>query len=139
MVDQKKSSRFSLGLLIGSVVGAIAAFFFSPRSGKENREVVAKKVKELEKLLEEKEVDKKVKEIFGQVTKEAKELYFKAKKWLVEELVALSEAIEKIDEKKYIKTVEEVMVKMKREWKKESRQLERLKNHLLKEWKKLKH
>lgn len=138
MDDQKKPSKFGLGLLFGTVVGALTAFFFSPRSGPENREIVAKKIKELEKLLEEKEVDKKVKEIFGEVTDEAKNLYLKAKKWLIEELANLKEAAKEINKEKYIKAVDTTMVKVQKEFKKDVRKLEKLKTQLMKEWEKLK-
>jgi len=48
MSDQKSSSKLGLGLIMGTVIGAITAFFLSPKSGKENREEVMKKVRELE-------------------------------------------------------------------------------------------
>jgi len=137
MDDTKKPSKFGIGLLIGSIVGAVTAFFFSPTSGPENREEVAKKIQELKKLLEEKEIDKKVKEIFGEVTEDARAFYFKAKHWLVEELANLSGAIKHIDEEKYKQAVEEVIVKAKKEWKKDVKQIDKLKTHLLKEWEKL--
>lgn len=138
MVDeQKKSSKLGLGLVIGTIIGGLAAFFFSPKSGEENREMVAKKVKQLEKLLKEKEVDKKVMEIFGEVTTEAVAIYEKAKSWLVEELSMLEEAVEHIDKDKYMKAVDNVMKKVQKEVKKDSRELEKLKKQLLKEWSKL--
>lgn len=136
--EQKKSSKLGLGLVLGTVIGGLAAFFFSPRSGKQNREMVAKKVKQLEKLLKEKEVDKKVKEIFGEATAEAVALYEKAKTWLIEELAVLEEAIDHIDKDKYIKAVDDVMKKVKNEVKKDTKGLEKLKKQLLREWDKLK-
>jgi len=133
----KKSSKFGLGLLLGTVIGGITALFLSPNTGEENREIVAKKINELRKLLEEKEVDKKVKEIFGEVTEEAKNLYMRAKEELIEALARLKESIENIDREKYMSVVEDVMKKVQKETKREVKQLEKLKNHLLEEWNKL--
>lgn len=137
MSDQKKS-RFGLGLLIGSILGAITALFVAPKSGKELRKDVAKKIDELKKLLEEKEVDKKVKEIFDEVTEETKKIYLKAKEWLVEELAQLKDAIDKIDWEDYQKSVNKVIVRVKKETKKGAKEIEKLKKQLLKEWEKLK-
>jgi len=136
--EQKKSSKLGLGLLIGTVLGGLAAFFFSPKSGEENRELVAKKVKQLEKLLKEKEIDKKAKEIFGEVSDETVKLYNQAKTWLIEELAQLKEAVENIDKEKYTKAVDQVMKKVQKEMKKDAKELEKLKKQLMKEWGKLK-
>lgn len=133
----KKSSKFGLGLLLGTVIGGITALFLSPNTGEENREIVAKKIQDLKTLMEEKEVDKKVKEIFGEVTEEAKNLYMKAKEELIEALARLKESIENIDKEKYMSVVEDVMKKVQKETNREVKQLEKLKNHLLEEWNKL--
>src|SRR5450830_312811 len=106
MADEKKSSKFGLGLLIGTVLGGLASFFLSPKSGKENRKEVVKKVKQLKKLLEEKEIDKKVKEIFGEVSDEAMKIYTQAKEWLIEDLAQLKDEVEHIDKEKYTTAVE---------------------------------
>lgn len=137
MTDDKKSSKLGLGLVLGTLIGGLAAFFFSPKSGEENREMVAKKVKQLEKLLKEKEVDKKVKEIFGEATDEAIKLYNQAKTWLIEDLATLKETINEIDKEKYTKAVENVVKKVGKEAKKDIKQLEKLKKQLMKEWGKL--
>lgn len=136
MSDQKKS-KFGLGLLIGTVIGAITALFVTPKTGKEMREDVAKKVEELKKLLAEKEVDKKVKEIFDVVTEESKKIYLKAKEWLIEELAVLKETIDNIDYDKYQKAVDRVIIRVKKETKKGAKEIEKLKKQLLKEWEKL--
>jgi len=138
MTDDKKGSKLGLGLLIGTVLGGIAAFFLSPKSGEENREMVAKKVKQLEKLLKEKEIDKKVREIFGEVSEETVKLYNQAKAWLIEDLAQLKETVENIDQEKYKKAVDDVMKKVQKEVKKDTKELEKLKNQLMKEWNKLK-
>lgn len=138
MSDQKKSSKFGIGLVLGSIIGAVSAFFLSPTSGKENREAAAKKIEELKKFLKEKEIDKKVKEVFDVVTDETKKAYATARDWLVEELEVLKDTVEKFDKDEFVKSVEKVIVKMKKTWKRDIKQLEKLKVNLLKEWDKLK-
>lgn len=110
-----KKSKFGLGVLIGTIIGGITALFLSPKSGEENREIVVKKVQELKKLLEEKEVDTKVKEIYGEVNEEAKDIYFKVKDWLIEELSQLKEKVEEIDKEKYEKAVQKVLKRVKKD------------------------
>lgn len=136
--EQKKSSNFGLGLLIGTVLGGLTSFFLSPKSGEENREEAVKKVKQLRKLLEEKEVDKKVKEIFGEVSNEAVKIYTQAKEWLIEDLAKLEDAVEHIDKEKYTNAVEKVVKRVQKEVKKDSKPLDKLKKQLLREWEKLK-
>lgn len=137
MSDQKKSSKFGIGLVLGSIIGAVSAFFLSPTTGEENREAAAKKIEELKKFLKEKEIDKKVKEIFDVVTDETKKAYSTARDWLVEELETLEETVEKFDKEEFVKSVEKVIAKMKKGWKKDVKQLEKLKSNLLKEWEKI--
>src|SRR3989344_5391000 len=97
MTDNKKPSRFGLGVLIGTVLGGLAAFFLSPKSGEENREAVMKKVQQLKK-----ELDKKVKEVWGEVTEDGKKTFTKAKKSLLKKLDALQDKWEDFDQEKYL-------------------------------------
>ena len=125
-MDNKKT-KFGLGVLLGTIIGGITALFLSPKSGKENREAVAKKIDELKRILEEEKVDEKLKEI-----------YLKAKNWLIEELAQLKETVKNIDYEKYQKAVNKVMLRVKKETKKGAKEIEKLKKQLLKEWEKLK-
>lgn len=139
MAEQKKSGLgLGLGIVIGTVVGGLTALFLAPKSGKQNRKEVAKKLNQLRKLLHDKELHKKVKEIFGEATAEATNIYVQAKEWLIEELAQMKEAIENIDKEKYEKAVNKVMGKVKIEVKKDVKELEKLKKQLMKEWGKLK-
>lgn len=137
MSDDQKSSKFGIGVLIGTLLGGLAALFLSPTTGEENRELVAKKVKQLEKLLEDAELDKKLKSIFGETTEEVKMVYLQAKKEIIKKLAALKEAIDSIDKEKYEKVVHETVDLLKKEVKREGHEMEKLKEELLKEWKKL--
>lgn len=137
MTQDQKPSKFGLGLLFGTVLGGLAALFLSPTSGKQNRELVAKKIKELEELLKDSHLEEKVKEIFGEVSDEAKELYLKAKKETVKRLAELKETVESIDREKYEEVVRETVDILRKEVKRSGKEMDRLKDSLLKEWKKL--
>jgi gas vesicle protein len=138
MADEQRKSKFGLGLLIGTIIGGLAAFFFSPGSGEENRKMAEKKLKELRKLLKDADVEKKAKEIFGEASSKAVHIYLQAKEWLIEELAVLKEAVENIDKEKYTKAVEKVVRRVQKEVKKDAKELEKLKKQLMKEWEKLK-
>lgn len=137
MSDSKSSSKFGLGLLLGTLVGGVAAFFLSPHSGPENQKLVAKKVKELEKLLAETDIEKKVKEIFGEATEEATAVYKKAKKQFIQTLAEAKESIESIDKDQVAEVAHETVEILKKEVKHEGKEMEKLKAELSKEWKKL--
>lgn len=137
MADDQKSSKFGLGLALGAVLGGIAALFLTPTTGEENRKLVAKKIKELEKLLADEHLDRKVKEIFGEVTEEATELYLKAKKEVIRRLAELKETVESIDREKYEGVVRETVDILKKEAKREGKEMDKLKTELMNEWKKL--
>lgn len=137
MADNKTSSKFGLGLLFGTIIGGLTAFFLSPTSGPENREAVAKKIKELEKLLADSDLEKKVKEIFGEVTEEGKELYLQAKKSFIKGLAQLKDSVESINKEQVAQVAHETVGILKKEVKREGKEMERLKEELAKEWQKL--
>jgi len=137
-MDNQKKSKFGLGLLIGSLIGGITALFFAPKAGKELREDVKKKIKELEKLLEEKEIDKKAKKLVEDLSEEAKVWYEKAKAWLIEELAQLKKEVEKINWQDYQKAVSKTINRLKKEAKKEGKEIEAIRKKLLKNWQKMK-
>ncbi len=130
-------SKFGWGLLLGTILGGLGALFLSPKSGKENRELVAKKIAELEQILEEKELDKVLKDIFGEANKETKKILFQAKEKLINKLANLKGAIDNIDKDKFRELVEEVVDKLQFEAKREVKEMIKLKEHLFKEWYKL--
>lgn len=137
MSDSKSSSKFGLGLLFGAVVGGLAAFFLSPTSGPENQKLVAKKIKELEKLLADTDLEKKVKEIFGEATTEATAVYKKAKKQFIQTLAEAKGTVESIDKDKVVEVAHETVEILKKEVKHEGKEMDKLKAELSKEWKKL--
>ncbi|MCX6732464.1 MAG: hypothetical protein NTV98_02900 [Candidatus Roizmanbacteria bacterium] len=137
MSDSKSSSKFGLGLLFGAVMGGLAAFFLSPTSGPENQKLVAKKIKELEKLLADTDLEKKVKDIFGEATEEATAVYKKAKKEFIKTLAEAKGTVESIDKEKVAEVANETVEILKKEVKHEAKEMDKLKAELSKEWKKL--
>ncbi|MBI2641339.1 YtxH domain-containing protein [Candidatus Roizmanbacteria bacterium] len=134
MVSNKKSSRFGLGILLGMVVGAIAGIFMAPKSGKENREAVLKKLQQLKKELQDAEIDKKVKEIYGDVTEKSLELYAKTRKELVKRLDDIKERVEEIDTDKYIEMVEDVVERVRKETDETVERARKLRDYLVDRW-----
>ncbi len=127
---ENKSSKFGLGMLIGVMVGAVAGVLFAPQEGEKTR-------KELEKLVKEKDIDSKVKEIFGTVSKKSREMYKEARKELIEKMIEFKGGWKKIDKKAYQKIVEEVIQGFKEDPKKGVKSLAKLKKKLLSDWKKI--
>lgn len=137
MSDSKPSSKFGLGLLFGAVIGGLTAFFLSPNSGPENQKLVADKIKALEKLLADSDLEKKVKEIFGEATEEATLVYKKAKKNFIKALAEVKGTVESLDKEKVTEVAHETVEILKKEVKHEEKEMEKLKTELVKEWKKL--
>jgi len=137
MSDQKKS-KFGLGLFLGTVIGGITALFLAPKSGKELRKDVAEKIAQLEKILKEKELDKKAKKAVLELSEEAKVFYQEAKKKLIEELAHLKKTISEINWQDYQKAVAKVLKQLKKEGKKQAKEIEKIRKNLLQEWKKMK-
>lgn len=137
MADSKPSSKFGLGLVFGALIGGLTAFFLSPNSGPENQKLVADKIKEIEKLLSDSDLEKKVKEIFGEGTEEATALYKKAKKQFIKALAEVKGTVESLDKEKVAAVAHETIEILKKEAKHEGKEMDKLKDELAKEWKKL--
>lgn len=127
-------SSFKTGLLFGAVLGGIAAFFLSPKSGKENREMAKKKFEELRKMMKDKKVDEIVAEIYGKASVEGKKLYMTARKELDARLGQLNDAIEDLDKEKYMSLVEDVMNRVKDEKDATKDRISKLQAYLMNRW-----
>ena len=136
MADNK-SSKFGLGVILGTVVGAVAGILFAPQKGEKTRELLKKEKERLEILIKEKNVDKKVKEIFDTVNSETRKLYREAEIKLIEKLSKAKEGWENLDKEKYKKLVGEVVDGFKKEPKVGIKRAEKLKKQLLLDWNKL--
>ncbi len=78
-MENKKGSKFGLGLILGSVLGAVAALFVTPKTGKEMRELAKKwleeEVKKLKKevgKIDKRKFKKAVDNVLSKVKKEVK-------------------------------------------------------------------
>ena len=135
--NHKKSSKFGWGVLVGTVLGGLAAFFLSPKSGPENREAVLKKVKQLKKDLESMELDKKVKEVWGDVSEDGKKTFTKAKKSLMKKLDSAQEQWENFDYEKYVEMVSNSVDEAKTSVKDTTDRLKKLKDLFVRDWNKV--
>lgn len=137
MKDKGNRSKFGLGLIVGTVIGALTAFFLSPKSGEENREFVANLVRQLKRDLDKMELDKKVKEIYGEVSVEGEKLLSKARKELAKRMDELQSSWDKLDKEKYVNMVKDAVDSLKSQTKDSGEVLNKIKNSLVKDWEKL--
>jgi len=133
----KSVKKFGLGVLLGTVVGGVAALFLSPASGKKNREELVKKAQELKKMITEHELEAKAREIFGDATDAAKKYYLDAKEAVIAKLNELKGKVEEIDKEKYLDIVEDVLKEARKEKKFAEKALNKLKEGLAEDWEKL--
>ncbi|PIZ64239.1 hypothetical protein CO051_04380 [Candidatus Roizmanbacteria bacterium CG_4_9_14_0_2_um_filter_39_13] len=108
-------SKIGLTLALGALLGGAAAFFLSPKSGKENREMAKKKWASLHTALQTKSKEEIVKEIFGSASNEGKKLYEMAQKEMNTRLDELKTKYPDIDKGKYMEVVKEVIGRLKDE------------------------
>lgn len=69
-IEERRNTATGLGLLGAALLGAAAAFFLSPRSGKENQKMVKQKAMEI--LEKGEELGEKAKEKAGEVVENVK-------------------------------------------------------------------
>ncbi|AFZ55354.1 MAG: YtxH domain-containing protein [Geminocystis sp.] len=53
MSQEEKNMTFIIGLLLGSSIGTIATLLLTPRTGKENRKIIAKTAQALPEMTED--------------------------------------------------------------------------------------
>lgn len=140
-MTNKKQSGMGTGLAVGAVVGAAAgaaaALLLAPKSGEETRHDLEKKAKQIREWLEDQELDEKVKEVFGDVTHEAREIYGHAREGVIQRLADLKEAVEDIDYDKYKEAVADVVRIARERVVDGADRAERLRGALMREWKKI--
>lgn len=134
MTSQNRSSKLGVGLVLGSIIGGLAAFFLSPKSGKENREMVSKKIQEIKIMIEEKKIQERVKEIYGEVTEEGTRLYTMAREDINGRLDELKKSMDEIDMNRYTTLVNDVIDSVKAETQESGDRIAKLKDYFLNKW-----
>ena len=132
MVDKK--GKFGLGLLVGAVGGALAGLFLAPQSGKETQKDAKKLYEKLKKNLTKEKLEKKVKAIFGKVTKETQATYLKARGMLIDAAVGIGDRLDSVDKKKYQKIVNDLVSNVEKTSKYSAATLKKLNRELVKDW-----
>ncbi len=127
-------SKFGAGLLLGALLGGAAAFFLSPKSGKENREMAKKKLAEWKERYEGKSPEEIAKEIFGSASAEGKKLYMRAQEEMNTQLDKIKKSADEIDQEKYASVVKEVMGRLKEEKEATKERLVQLQEYLMDRW-----
>lgn len=115
MAKENGGAKFGVGLALGAAIGAVAAFFLSPKSGKQNRDMVAKKMRELDKFINDAEIDERVKKIYGDVSEKSKSAYKMLRKETQDRMDELNDAMENVDVEKYSKSVTKIVDKLQKE------------------------
>ena len=129
--------RGGLLLLLGAIVGAITALFFSTTEEGETREVVRQKVKDLKKMLKDAKEKEAVKDIFGEKTDEVVQLFRDAKEDLVSRLAKVKGSLDSIDKSRYMEAVNEVSVELKKNASITGEQLNKMKAYMSEDYKKI--
>lgn len=138
MPNNKKSSKFGLGVFLGTVAGALAGLFLAPKKGKALRRDFSKTLKELEKLLQDENREKAIKTIFGKVSSDSRSVFKKSKEILAVKLAQLRESFSKIDKKRYKSVVAEVVEDVSQEKRIPKETLKKLQKYLEADFKKIK-
>jgi gas vesicle protein len=124
---------------IGAIAGAVGGLLLAPKSGKETRADLSKLAAEISKKLatESRETNKRIKEVFGQVSKEAEIKYQEIKSRVAVELAKIKAAGEKVDKEKYVKLVENIVAEFKSELTVSKANTTKLMDYLKLDWEKL--
>lgn len=138
-MSNNKTSKLGIGLVLGSIIGGLAAFFFSPKSGKENRELVSKKIHEIKVMIEEKKVQERVKEIYGDVTEEGTRIYTIARDEMNTRLDELKKSMDEIDMNRYRAMVNDVIDRVKEESQESGDRIAKLRDYFMNKWGEAKH
>lgn len=134
MSNQDSSSKFSIGLALGIIGGALAAFFLTPTTGEENRKKAEEALQKIKKMTEEGTLDDKAREIFGEATVEGSRLIAESKKELVARIDALKGKLETFDKEKFTKLVNQTVAEVNSKVQAGTHHVEKLTSSLLAKW-----
>ncbi len=135
--DKSGTKKFGLGLLLGTVIGGITAFFLSPASGEENRKMAAEKLRELRDNLEEADIPGKIREIYGEATEQGEKMFKQVRRELLSRMDEVKDQVGEFDLEKYKTIVAEVVERVREEMNETNERAEKLKEFFVDEWEKV--
>ena len=106
-------SKFGIGFIVTALTGVLAGLLLSEKPGKRLRSQTKKEYEKLKNMMEEKNVDEAVREIFGKITSESRSAFIKTRKYLTVELADLKEDFSTIDKDKYKKLIDNTIDKVR--------------------------
>lgn len=121
MSNENRGSNSLLIGFLGLVAGTIGGILLAPMSGKESRE----------------ELVKKIRDIFGIYSTEYKDKFEKVRDVLEKRLIALKKTGAQIDSEKYMMVVDEVVTDFKSDINTTKDGFEKLSRYLKKDWEKV--
>lgn len=136
---KSNAGAFAVGAVVGLAAGATAMFFLAPRSGKASRKMVAHRIEEIKDYTQDatEEINRRVKEVFGEVNDITKALYGDARKLWTKQVKTLNTSWDQIDKDKYNEMIDNVMVSLKDSKKYSADELNKVKRYLTTEVKKV--
>lgn len=136
-MTNQKSNKFGLGLILGAVSGALTGIFLTPKTGKKMRADVLKRAKQIRQMIEDTDASVVISDMFDEVTEKSTAVYNEIKDMVSEKLADLTESIDSIDKEKYLRVVRSVVDELKNKKELTEQQLEKVKQHLEKDYEKL--
>ena len=131
MTHNTKSNQMGSAFFVGALIGAAATYFLSPKSGKENVEMVKKGFEDTKKKLQEGEYGTKVREFFSQTQDKGSSLYKRAKDELNTRMNKFNDYM---DKRRYEQVVEDVIARVKTRAHATQEHVDDLRTNLLSEW-----
>ena len=127
------------GVVLGGLIGAGLAFFLSPRSGEENRKMVATKALELrdKAMTAHEDITGSVQDIFGEVSAATISLYTDARELLAHNLADFQDNWDDIDKQKYLDMVDNVTAILRKDKKNNPKYIDKLKAYWTKNWRQI--
>lgn len=126
-------NKIGLGMILGTAAGVVAGLFLSDKPGKKLRTQAKSEYDKIRKQFEEKDPEKVLQDLFGEVSKDSKELLMSAKDELAKKVTELKKSAEKVDSKKYKDLAAEVTASVKKNHDIPTAQLKKLQTYLVKD------
>lgn len=133
-MNNKKDSKMGLGLILGVILGAIGGIFLAPKSGKENRDIAAKKMGEWKEMIESGEMKEKIEKVFGELSEESVRIYTDVR----DEVMKRIEDMKTMNADDYAAVVQTVIDKVKEGSKMGTEKMKKLKDQFIEDYPEMK-